>query len=307
MRYHGHGLSEAMCFGLGAGLGFIYFEDPHNSPSRAFGSRVPALEWSFFRNLGLPFDWRAGDGFPWAEMRTWLDRDTPLLLLTDLYYLPHYGKSAHFPGHGVALAGYANDVALVADTGFPGLMPVPLNDLAAAMDSPLPPIPIHNNWYPVEYFDLPDMGDAIRRALVSNAQAMLKPPADSMGLPGMRLAVARLPRWNQAENWQWCARFGYQIIERRGTGGGGFRLMYADFLDQASALLPALIKLDAADRMRQTAALWTALSDQLKTISESESPAGFERAAATLADIAEQEQAFYQDILQMGVFQIPPP
>ena len=34
----------------------------------------------------------------------------------------------------------------------------------------------------------------------------------------------------QVEDWQWCARFGYQVIERRGTGGGNFRLMYSRFL-----------------------------------------------------------------------------
>lgn len=299
MRYHGHRLSEAMCFGLGAGLGFVYFEDPRASPSRAFGSRVPALEWNFFRNLGLPFDWHTGDGFPWDEMRAWLDRATPVLILTDLYYLPHYGKSAHFPGHGVALAGYADDVALIADTGFPDLMPVPLDDLAVAMDSPLPPIPVHNNWRQVESFELPSMAEVARRALVANARTMLEPPADGMGLPGMRLAVAGLPRWDQAEDWRWCARFGYQIIERRGTGGGGFRLMYADFLDEVSSLLPALVEMDAPARMRQIAALWTALSDHLKAISESETPAGFEGAASMLADIAEREEAFHRDILQM--------
>jgi len=299
MRYHGHGLSEAVCFGLGAGLGFVYFENPRGSPSLVLGSRTPALEWNFFRNLGLPFDWRAGDDFPWPQMREYLDRDVPLLLLTDLYYLPHYGKSVHFPGHSIVLAGYEGDVALVADTAFPDLMPVPLDDLAAAMDVPLPPIPIHNNWFPVERFALPDLGDAIRRALVANARAMLQPAADSLGLPGMRLAVTRLPRWGQAEDWQWCARFGYQIIERRGTGGGGFRLMYADFLDTASGLLPALVEMDAPARMRQSAAGWTALGDNLKAISESESPSGFERAAAMLARIAEQEESFYRDIVQV--------
>ena len=42
----------------------------------------------------------------------------PALLLTDLYYLDHYGNSAHFPGHAVVLAGYDDEVAYLSDTGF---------------------------------------------------------------------------------------------------------------------------------------------------------------------------------------------
>ncbi len=38
-----------------------------------------------------------------------------------------------------------------------------------------------------------------------------------------------------AEDWQWCARFGYQVIERRGTGGGAFRLMYSRFLEEVAS------------------------------------------------------------------------
>jgi hypothetical protein len=39
--------------------------------------------------------------------------------------------------------------------------------------------------------------------------------------------------WAQAPDWSWCARFAYQVIERRGTGGGNFRRLYARFLSEA--------------------------------------------------------------------------
>ena len=297
MRYHGHDMSESLCFGLGSGLGCVYFEDPRSSPSRAFGTRALALEHNFFQNLSVAFEWHSSGSFPWAEMRSWLDRGVPILLLTDLYYLPHYGKSTHFPGHGVALVGYTGGTALVADTHFAELMPVPLDDLAAAMNSPLPPIPVRNNWREILPFESPDLAWAAQRALIANARAMLEPPAENMGIPGMRQAIAGLARWNQAEDWRWCARFGYQIIERRGTGGGGFRLMYASFLDEVSPLLPVLIGMGAAGRMREIAALWSDLSEHLKGISESDSPAGFGSAALILASIAELEQGFYRDIV----------
>ena len=35
--------------------------------------------------------------------------------------------------------------------------------------------------------------------------------------------------WSDAPDWDWCARFAYQVMERRGTTGGLFRKMYAQY------------------------------------------------------------------------------
>ena len=54
------------------------------------------------------------------------------------------------------------------------------------------------------------------------------------GLDAVRRLAEEAGSWPEAaEDWQWCARFGYQVIERRGTGGGAFRLMYSRFLEEA--------------------------------------------------------------------------
>ena len=59
----------------------------------------------------------------------------------------------------------------------------------------------------------------------------------SVSTRACRRCAGSRPRWaswpEQVEDWQWCARFCYQVIERRGTGGGNFRLMYSRFLDEA--------------------------------------------------------------------------
>ena len=64
---------------------------------------------------------------------------------------------------------------------------------------------------------------------------MLEPPFGEFGgLPAVERLAAEAGSWPEAvEDWQWCARFAYQVIERRGTGGGCFRLMYSRFLEEA--------------------------------------------------------------------------
>ena len=73
----------------------------------------------------------------------------------------------------------------------------------------------------------------------------------------LRRFAAEAERWpSDAKDWQWCARFAYQVIERRGTGGGNFRLMYSRFLEEAGYQ-------DDAGRARHAAENWTALADAL--------------------------------------------
>ena len=75
--------------------------------------------------------------------------------------------------------------------------------------------------------------------------------------------------WREGD-WRWTTRFAYQIIERRGTGGGGFRKMYAEFLNEAASADPRISDLQLPQLMTDCAACWTSLALALKAGSESE-------------------------------------
>ena len=298
-HYVGVSLSEPMCFGLGAGAGFFFLKSDRLSPSRIFNGRSVALVPPFFRHLGLPFEWRADDEFDWPAMRACLDDDLPIILLADIYHLPYYRSSTHFPGHVVVLVGYdeADSLVYLSDTDRHRLRPVPLDALDKAMVSKQPPFLMNHNWREVRPFELPDLRGPIRRALRANVEQMLRPPGPILGLPALCALATDLSTWGGLDDWQWCARFGYQVIERRGTGGGAFRHpMYSQFLGEAEAWLSGLAGMEAAERMAAIGGQWTALATTLKTISEQDAPDSFEKAAAIANEIAEAEAAFWTDL-----------
>ena len=298
-RYVGVELSEPICFGLGAGAGFFFLKSDQFSPSRIFNGRSPALVPPFFRHLGLPAEWHASDEFDWPAMRACLDDGRPVILLADIYYLPYYRSATHFPGHVVLLAGYddAAGLAYLSDTDRHRLQTVPLDALDKAMVSRQPPFLMNHNWLAVRPFDLPDLRRPLRRALRVNLEQMLDPPGPILGLPALRQMAADLPSWGGLDDAPWCARFGYQVIERRGTGGGAFRHpMYSQFLRQAEAWLPELGGMDAAGRMAEIGQRWTDLALILKAISEAEAGGGFEQAGAIATEIAQAEASFWHDL-----------
>ena len=121
LAFHGTEISEEMAFGLGAGACFYYVTIEGSSPSRWFNGRTARLEENFDRLTGAALELRTfepGDNGAWSAARAEVDAGRPALLLTDLYYLDHYGNSAHFPGHAVVLAGYDDELAHLSDTGF---------------------------------------------------------------------------------------------------------------------------------------------------------------------------------------------
>jgi len=270
LSFHGVEISEEMAFGLGAGACFYYVTIEEASPTRWFNGRTARLEESFDELTGAALQLRTfepGDNGAWAAARAEVDAGNPVLLLTDLYYLDHYGSSAHFPGHAVVLAGYDDELAHLSDTGFEDLQITGLENLERARHSNHPAYPLAGHMFTVTGEVSPErLRDAIPAAIERAAKAMVEPEfRDFSGLDAVRRLAAEAGSWPEvAEDWQWCARFGYQVIERRGTGGGAFRLMYSRFLEEAGR--------PEAPLAAEAAGAWTDLAGRFHAASEHEEP-----------------------------------
>jgi Butirosin biosynthesis protein H, N-terminal/Domain of unknown function (DUF4872) len=270
LGFHGIELSEEMAFGLGAGASFYYLTFEDSSPSRWFNGRTARLEESFRGLTGEALEMRtfgAGDDEAWEAARAEIDAGNPALLLTDIYHLDHYGNSAHFPGHAVVLAGYDDEVAQLSDTGFEQLQATALENLAKARHSSHPAYPLEGHMFTLaDEVDRDRLEAAIPSAIARAAKEMLEPTLGEFGgLPAIDRLAAESGSWPEvADDWQWCARFAYQVIERRGTGGGGFRLMYSRFLEEAGR--------EEAPLAAAAAARWTELAEAFRAASESDLP-----------------------------------
>jgi hypothetical protein len=272
LGFHGAAnLSEEMAFGLGAGACFYYLALEDASPTRWFNGRTARLEESFSELTGGMLQLRTfeeGDDGAWDAARAEIDAGNPVLLLTDLYHLDHYGNSAHFPGHAVVLAGYDEQCVHLSDTGFEQLqVTTRLEDLDKARHSSHPAYPLAGHMFTASGgVTQEQLRAAIPAAIDRAAQAMVAPEfGEFSGLGAVERLAQEAGSWPEvAEDWQWCARFGYQVIERRGTGGGAFRLMYSRFLEEAGR--------PEAPLAAEAAAHWTELAAAFHAASERDDP-----------------------------------
>ncbi len=306
LRARGVHLSEAMAFGLGAGLGFFYVASPALSPSHLFQGRSAHLERTACEVLGAPVRERTAPdaAAAWEGVRDALGRGLAPILATDLAELPYWRTRTPFGGHRIVLAGHEPErgVALVADTDRPGLEAVPLETLDRARASVAPPFGLPGRpWLEI---DAPrstrPLDEAVRDALRRQARDMLLPQDGAVGVSALERFAAELPEWpaqarDEADR-SWCFRYGYQVIEKRGTGGALFRALYASFLDEAERAVPSLAPLGLAARARALAALWSRLAARLRAVGDDPGGPVPADAAALALEVARAERGFLEDV-----------
>jgi len=306
LSFRGITLSEPMCFGLGSGAGFLYVPALPVPPGVAFHGRIMDMERALCDVLAIPFPERTeedGDA-GWEKAREAVLSGNPVLISTDLAHLDYFGTETHFAGHRVVLFGFDDEAgcAVLSDSEREEPQRVSVSSLAKSRSSSIPPYPMENRWCVVAPAGgIRPLSEAVPLALGRNAREMLSPPPGSVaGVSGMRKVAEEIPRWpGMTEDFAFAARFGYQVIEKRGTGGGFFRRMYARYLDESALHYPPLAGAGQAGGMESLADGWTGIAQRLKEVSESGDAGGFLRVSDLLLRQADREEAFWRDVASL--------
>ena len=295
-------LPEPVCFGIGSGLGFSFIERD-DSPRKQFVGRTPWLETAFYDHLGVTTAERRGQAFEdaWDDVTDQLDAGRPVLLFLDIYYLEYFDSDVHFSPHVVVGVDYDEDTVVIADSVFDDYQRPSLDQLRDAWNSD------HGFYGPLDNQWLVALEDPSRTVAEAarNGRAMLEPDSLSWGgdstngLDGMRAFGRSLPSWLDLPDATWCTRFAYQNVEKRGTGGGAFRGLFAPFLDAMVDELDAVNEEHAAEA-HAIAEDWSTVGQTLKRAGladdEIERQDAYETAGEQVLSVADREEQLYETL-----------
>ncbi|WP_257297754.1 BtrH N-terminal domain-containing protein [Haloarchaeobius sp. FL176] len=306
--YRRWGLSEPMCFGIGAGLGFSFIES-EDGPTKQFVGRTPWLETAFHEHLGVTVEQGSEQTFEaaWDDVTAHLDAGRPVLLFVDIFYLPYYDSDVHFSPHVVLAVGYDEESVTLADSEHDDLQRLSLSNLRTAMGSEHGFFgELTNDWLVAMDDPTRSVADAARDGLRTTAEAMLEPESTTWagdatnGLDGLRAFAHSLPDWPDLPDAEWCTRFAYQNVEKRGTGGSAFRGLFAPFVAEIEP------ELEAVDDAVVTEARgidddWGTVAQHLKQAGLADEPdesqRAYDAASEALLSVGDREEQLYERLL----------
>ncbi len=295
LRQLGIELSEPMLFGLGEGLGFIFW----NMKSMSFpfiGGRIKPdlLTQNIAKNLHLELtvNETSSSQKAWESVRLLIDRRQVVGLKLDCYHLEYFTRPFHFAGHYVAMYGYDDNRAFLIDTSQQGgQVKTSLKSLALAR-SEKGPMASKNLYYVLKKTDREyDLKTAIPDAIRANAKDYLNPPITNIGYKGIAKTSAGLIKWFSTSR-DIEGDFGTtaMLMEKAGTGGALFRNLYRDFLKESYELLQLDILRQGYRDWVGIAALWTEVSGLFVKVSETGDIRCIEQASGLLKELSVKEK-----------------
>ncbi|QKJ32661.1 BtrH N-terminal domain-containing protein [Mucilaginibacter mali] len=262
-------ITEPLAFGIGAGLFYAYipFISINNGPAIAFRTMPGWIFGRTCRSLDIPVIRKKFSSREKAEtyLMEQLNAGQPVGCQVGVYYLSYFPKEYrfHFNAHNLIVYGKEGDNYLISDP----IMETPttltsyeLERVRFAKGALAPKGQVYYTKYNGEITD-GRIREAIKSGIKRNVFNMLSIPGPFAGVKGIRFTGNKIKGWRDKLGLEKAKLYLAQLVrmqEEIGTGGGGFRYIYAAFLQQAHAYLPQ-------DELLEISKLFTLAGDKWRT------------------------------------------
>lgn len=304
LRHRGLHLSEPMVFGIGGGLFFLHIPilKMGGIPLTSYREAPRAIIKNIRKRLGV--EWREhryrGPQAAMQALDAFLAEGRPVGLQTSVYWLPYFPVDMrfHFNGHNLVVYGKQGSDYLISDPVADHPVSCTSDDLARARFAKGPFAPRGLTYYPEHVPANPDLKAAARDAIRTTARRMTKIPMPFLGARGIRWLADRLERWPEKLGPEMARKWVGSVVrmqEEIGTGGAGFRFMYAAFLQEAGDMLNNAALRESATELTSIGDRWRdfAVQGALLVKGRAGSEPGYDKLAAILRECSAREQELF--------------
>jgi hypothetical protein len=302
LRHHGLDMSESLAFGLASALSFAYLPFIKVSGQPVVAYR--ALPRAIIRGMKAPLDAHfrfesfRSEAAGQQRLDALLAEGRVVGLQTSVYWLPYFPPDMrfHFNAHNLLVYGKEGEDYLISDPVFEHPVRCPSTDLARARFAKGVLAPKGLLYYPQRIERQSVRPAAVRQAIARNCRHMLA-PVPIAGVRGIRFLASRLERLPASEP-ATAALIGHivRMQEEIGTGGAGFRFLYAAFLQEAAALAERPALATFADRLTEIGDGWRGFALKAARMVKGREPVVPSAIAALLRELAGREEAFFREL-----------
>ena len=301
----GFAISEPMVFGLSSALAFAYLPIIKLNGMPLIAYRMPPKHIinTLNKRLGLAIQTQRFSNAAAGQqaLDQALAQQQAVGLQTSVFWLPYFPAEMrfHFNAHNLLVYGKAQDNYLISDPVFEDVVQCDAAALTKARfaKGALAPkglmytlgnTPAEPNW--------PRL---IRQSIKATSRILDGLPLSWIGVRGILHLANKIARLDPAAvkyNRLYLTHI-VRMQEEIGTGGAGFRFMYASFLQEAATKLHEPLLHKAANEMTQIGDGWRGFASQLVQYCKAkQADTDFAPLAASLRMLAQQERELMQQL-----------
>jgi hypothetical protein len=303
LRHHGLPISEPMAFGLSSAMSFAYLPiiKINGLPLVAYRMPPKAIIKGLQKPLGLKMrfetfrDPQAGT----RRLDELLAGGEIVGMQTSVFWLPYMPEDLrfHFNAHNVLAFGRdtVSGEYQLSDPVFETPVTCPADALQRARFAKGMLAPKGLLYYATGKPTTPDWATVIPKALKKTTRIMLDTPLPIIGVRGIRRLANAIERLQPAQAKMFIGQV-VRMQEEIGTGGGGFRFIYASFLQEAADLLARPRLNELSEALVDIGDEWREFALSAARMIRDREPLATPALADKLRLIADHEQGFYRDL-----------
>ena len=307
LKAQGVDFNEAMIFGLASALTFVYFPLIKVNGMPLISYRMPPK--SIIKNVAKRLKVRLNiQKFrsPQAGQQALdqaLAEEKLVGLQTSVFWLPYFPSEMrfHFNAHNLIVYGKEQNDYLISDPVFESVQRCTAEDLqrarfAKGVLAPKGLMYYFENQPDLTQIDLPNL---IRKAIRKNAKQMLA-PLFFVGVKGIRTVAKQIEKLVNHPSEKYKRLYLGHIVrmqEEIGTGGAGFRYLYAYFLEQAADICQEPKYKQTSEHMTEIGDMWRQFAGLCVKQCKKPTTEGYKTVADYLREIADKEQILWKNLV----------
>ena len=303
LRHHGLPYSEAMVFGLSSALSFAYIPIIKINELPLIAYRMPprfiVKGLKNLLRLPLRFETFRDPTRGLTRLNELIDQGKLVGLQTSVFFLPYFPVNMrfHFNAHNLLAYGRDGDELLLSDPVFEHGKRCSATELQKArfvrgvlapkgllyhIDGDIPPV---------------DIQPMLPKAIKKTCNIMLYTPLPFVGARGIKFLGNRVLKLQGKYDELYTRRYVGHIVrmqEEIGTGGAGFRFLYAAFLQEAAALSGKTDWQTLAQQLTTIGDQWREFALHAARMAKGRSAIDLPLLAQHLFALSEQETLFFR-------------
>lgn len=305
-------ITEPMAFGIGAGLFYIQipFLKVNGGPAISFRSMPGAIFSRTCKALGVKLE-RKKFKDP-VKAQQYLDEKikegTLVGCQVGVFHLPYFPKEYrfHFNAHNILVYGKEENEYFISDPVMEEVTTIEEKALEKVRFAKGALAPKGQIYFPTHVPNITDevIQKAIKKGIKNNAFYMLNIPTQILGVKGIKRTARKIRKWHDQLGPVTAGRYLGQIVrmqEEIGTGGGGFRFLYAAFLEQSYEYIPNEKLLKISEEFTKAGDMWRDSAVHMAGILKGrlEGQQEYLKSAAMLDEIAAVEKNAFQQLKKL--------